>query len=340
MGGRRVSIKDVAREAGVSVTTVSHALNGKGRLNAATRQHVREVADRLNYRPNPAARSLVSGKTGLIAAMASLPLNPPVAFTEFAYYTELIGAASGAAVDHDYALVVAPPARSGFVWDRVPLDGVIVIDPIDGEPALPALRERGIPFVTVGLDPRGHERDAVVASDEERATCAVLDHLRSRGATRVALLSIPPVNAFVRDTIGCYGRWCQREGQAPAIEVMDVQALFRKRENVIADAVLRLLEHHGADGLYAPIEHVGVAVEKTLLARGVRIPDDVLLVTTHDGGLAAAASPPITTLEFDHKEQGRRAATLLLDLIEGRRRAPAVELVPTKIVERASTARA
>lgn len=340
MGGRRISIKDVAREAGVSVTTVSHALNGKGRLNAGTRRHVQEVADRLGYRPNLAARSLVSGKTGLIAAMASLPADPPVAFTEFGYYGELIAAASGAAVDRDYALVVAPSTRSAFVWDRVPLDGVIVIDPIDGEPALPVLRERGVPFVTVGLDPRGHERDAVVAADEERATCAVLDHLRSRGAERIALLSIPPVNAFVRDTLAGYGRWCEREGQAPAIEVMDVQALFREREEVVTDAALRLLQQHGADGLYAPIEQVGVAVEQALLTRGVRIPDDVLLVTTHDTGRAASASPPITTLEFDHEEQGRRAAELLLDLVEGRRQAPVAELVPTKIVERASTARA
>ena len=76
----RVSIRDVAREAGVSVTTVSHALNGKGRLNAETRKRVREVADRLGYRPNPAARSLVSGHTGLIAAIPSLPreLQPDI----------------------------------------------------------------------------------------------------------------------------------------------------------------------------------------------------------------------------------------------------------------------
>jgi len=112
---RRVSIKDVAREAGVSVTTVSHALNGKGRLSETTRDHVQEVADRLGYRPNPAARSLVSGRTGLIAAMPSLPDDPRIAFSEFGYYSALIGAASGAAVALDRALVVAPPSRSGFI---------------------------------------------------------------------------------------------------------------------------------------------------------------------------------------------------------------------------------
>src|SRR5262245_42402803 len=140
MTQRRVSIKDVAREAGVSVTTVSHALNDKGRLSERTRDHVRAVADRTGSRPNPAPRSPVSGRTGLIAAMPSLPDDPRISFSEFGYYSALIGAASGAAVALDRALVVAPPSRSGFIWDRVPLDGVIVIDPLVGEPALPALR--------------------------------------------------------------------------------------------------------------------------------------------------------------------------------------------------------
>ena len=129
----RVSIRDVAREAGVSVTTVSHALNGKGRLNAETRKRVREVADRLGYRPNPAARSLVSGHTGLIAAIPSLPRELRVDFTEFGFFSELITAATGVAVGRDQALVVSPPGADWFIWDRVPLDGVIVIEALKKE---------------------------------------------------------------------------------------------------------------------------------------------------------------------------------------------------------------
>ena len=129
----RVSIRDVAREAGVSVTTVSHALNGKGRLNPETRERVREVADRLGYRPNPAARSLVSGRTGLIAAVPSLPSGLNIEFSEFAFFSELIAAATGVAVGRDNALVVSPPAADWFVWDRVPLDGVIVIEALKKE---------------------------------------------------------------------------------------------------------------------------------------------------------------------------------------------------------------
>src|SRR5207248_2015681 len=83
----------------VSVTTVSHALNDKGRLNPDTRQRVRDVAKRLGYKPNPAARSLVSGKTGLIAVIPSLPKKTRVSFSDLGYFTELIGAATDVDVE-------------------------------------------------------------------------------------------------------------------------------------------------------------------------------------------------------------------------------------------------
>jgi DNA-binding LacI/PurR family transcriptional regulator len=337
--GRRVSIKDVAREAGVSVTTVSHALNAKGRLNPATRRRVQEVAERLGYRPNPAARSLVSGKTGLIAVVASLPAD--VAITDFAYYTHVIGAASGAAIARDYALVVAPPSGTTFVWDRVPLDGVIVIDPIEGEAALPVLRGRSIPFVTIGRDPAGHERDAVVAADDVAGARAVFDHLADAGGTRIALISIPPVYSFVRDTIDAYRAWCEEHGARPIERIPPLDHMVRLREAALDAIVDDLLsEPEPPDAIYCPIERLGVAAAASIREHGRRIPDDVLVVTTRDLGRAAEADPPITTLEWDFGEVGRRSASLLLDLVEGTRAAPVIDIVENTLVRRASTTRA
>lgn len=333
-----MSIKDVAKEAGVSVTTVSHALNDKGRLHPDTRARVKRVADRLGYRPNPSARSLVSGRTQLIAAMASLPDDPRIEFTQFGYYTELIGGATGAAVGRDHALVVAPPSRSGLIWDRVALDGVIVIDPLVGEPALPSLRSRGIPFVTVGRDPESHEGDAVVAADEESGTCAMLDHLAEAGGRRIGLLSIPPVNAFARDTLTCFGRWCEREDREPVSHVLDLAALIESDEETVRAGLTELLKA-GVDAIYAPVELVGVGALRILTNLGVGVPDDVLLSTTHGAGRAADADPALTTLTFDHAEMGRRAAELLLDLIAGTRQPPVLERVPTWVSPRASTDR-
>lgn len=340
MAGRRVSIRDVAREAGVSVTTVSHALNNKGRLSPETRRKVHEIAEHLGYRPNPAARSLVSGRTGLIAAMVSLPDEPRVEFTDFNYYTELIGAVTGAAVARDYALVVAPPARSGLVWERVPLDGVIVIDPIDGEMALPILRSRGVPFVTAGRDPRGHERDAVVAGDDILATRDVLDHLADSGARRVALISIPPVVASSRDAFTAYHDWCAERGQEPMAARPPLHDLVLRTQSTLVGVVQEMLRRpEPPDAIFAPIERLGVGVALSLKAAGLRIPQDVLLATTHDAGLAAAFDPPLTTLGWDYKEYGQKACDLLLDLVEGRRQAPCLEMVGHHVTARASTAR-
>jgi DNA-binding LacI/PurR family transcriptional regulator len=337
---RRISIKDVAREADVSVTTVSHALNDKGRLNPDTRQRVRDVAERLGYKPNPAARSLVSGKTGLIAVIPSLPKEVQVSFSDFGYFTELIAAATDVAVSRDRALVVAPPLSSDFVWERVPLDGVIVIDPFVGDAGLPVLRERGIPFVTVSADPDHPGDDATVECEARECTLAVFDHFVQRGARRVGYLSVPPMTAFLASSADAYESWCAEHGQEPMTETIDLAELDRDEAGAMVRSVEELFDRTEApDAVYVPLEILGVEVHRAMLGMRLAIPDDVLLATTHDRGRALTANPAITTIEWDYGEVGRRAASLLIDLVEGSRSAPQLEVVPGRVVPRASTAR-
>ena len=81
------------------------------------------------------------------------------------------------------------------------------------------------------------------------------------------------------------------------------------------------------------------SVLEQLESRGIAVPDDLLLATTRDIGRGVTTVPPITTLEWNYAELGRRAATMLLDLIDGTRSAPCEEVVPTTLMPRASTAR-
>jgi DNA-binding LacI/PurR family transcriptional regulator len=336
----RVSIRDVAREAGVSVTTVSHALNGKGRLNADTRRRVREVADRLGYRPNPAARSLVSGRTGLIAAVPSLPRSLDIAFTEFGFFSELITAATGVAVAREQALVVAPPGASWFVWDRVPLDGVLVLEPTVDEPALPDLRRRGVPFVTIAPDPAGSAQDCVVRSDDPQGMARTLDHFVEQGADLVAMIAPPPLNAFMRDTAETYRRWCARTGRPLALEIIQLEDLIRDTDAAYTRAITAICDRTPRpDALFVPIELAAVFALESLLRRGLRVPDDVMLATTSDTGRGLHTSPQLTTLEWNYPELGRQATTLLLDLIDGGASAPCEIVVPTTLSPRASTRR-
>jgi DNA-binding LacI/PurR family transcriptional regulator len=225
------------------------------------------------------------------------------------------------------------------VWDRVSLDGVIVIDPMVGDPALPVLRERRIPFVTVGRDPSNEgPGDATVVADEDRGTREVLDHFAGRGAERIGLFSVPPLNAFLADTWSCYHRWCLARDRPPIVWEMRLDAFGEDRLAAITEAVAAFVERDRPDAIYAPLEILGVGVQEALRSLGLRVPDDLMTATTYDAGRSEAADPPMTTLRFDSAEMGRRAAAMLLDMIDGRLDPPVVEVVPTRLEPRASTA--
>jgi DNA-binding LacI/PurR family transcriptional regulator len=292
----------------------------------------------LGYKPNPAARSLVSGKTGLIAVIPSLPKEVRVSFSDFGYFTELIAAATDVAVSRDRALVVAPPLSSDFVWERVPLDGVIVIDPFVGDAGLPVLRERGIPFVTVSADPDHPGDDATVECEARDCTLAVFDHFVERGARRVGYLSVPPMTAFLTSSAEAYDSWCAEHGQEPMTETVDLASWTVTRPAPWCAASSGCSTAPRRRTRSTSLE-MGVEVHRAMLGMRLAIPDDVLLATTHDRGRALTANPAITTIEWDYREVGRRAASLLIDLVEGTRSAPLLEVVPGRVVPRASTAR-
>jgi DNA-binding LacI/PurR family transcriptional regulator len=226
------------------------------------------------------------------------------------------------------------------VWERVPLDGVIVIDPFVGDAGLPVLRERGIPFVTVSADPDHPGDDATVECEARDCTLAVFDHFVERGARRVGYLSVPPMTAFLISSAEAYDSWCAEHGQEPMTETIDLAELDRDEAGAMVRSVERLFDRTEApDAVYVPLEILGVEVHRAMLGMRLAIPDDVLLATTHDRGRALTANPAITTIEWDYREVGRRAASLLIDLVEGTRSAPLLEVVPGRVVPRASTAR-
>jgi LacI family transcriptional regulator len=120
---------------------------------------------------------------------------------------------------------------------------------------------------------------------------------------------------------------------------MRLDQLGDDRDAAVASAVAAFLERDRPDAIYAPLELVGVGVQHALLGLGVRIPDDVMTATTYDAGRSSSADPPMSTLTFDSPAMGRAAAEMLLDVIQGRRRPPLTQVVPTRLVARASTAR-
>ena len=214
----RAGIRDVAAAAGVSITTVSDALNGKGRLPDATRRHVREVADRLGYRPSAAARTLRTGKSGLIGLTVTTYGDEPFTFTEFAYFAEMARAATSAALARGYALVILPATSRHDVWSNVALDGTVVIDPSDHDPVVTELVRQGLPVVSDGRPAGTLPVTAWVDNDHEAAVLGLLDHLAAAGARRIGLLTGTTTDTYTRLSTTAYLHWCERVGQDPVYE--------------------------------------------------------------------------------------------------------------------------
>jgi DNA-binding LacI/PurR family transcriptional regulator len=329
-----VRLIDVAKAAGVSVTTVSHALSGKGRIPEATRQRVLEQATAMRYRPNVAARRLAGGRSQLLAIAVSLPGELPIPVTEVNYFNRAIHAATARALEHNYAVVVCPPTPRGEIWARIPLDGLIVLDPVAGDPMLLEVRARGVPLVLIGRDPTDGYDDYCVDNDHVAGTRAALDHLSARGATRVALLAGDMGDAFTDDCIGAHRQWCSEHDADPIAELVPFGQLA---DPAHVERVLARPDR--PDGVYANEEAIGSAIVAAAERLGLRIPDDLLVVVAADDQ-PAGASVPLTTLELNPGRTAEQAVELLIEVVEGRPPSDRLRLIPTRLVERASTRRA
>ncbi|AKG44006.1 LacI family transcriptional regulator [Streptomyces sp. JH002] len=349
----RAGIRDVAAAAGVSITTVSDALNGKGRLPDATRRHVRSVADRLGYRPSAAARTLRTGKSGLIGLTVTTYGEEPFTFTEFAYFAEMARAATSAALARGYALVILPATshhRDFDVWSNVALDGTVVIDPADHDPVVTELVRQGIPVVSDGRPDAALPVTAWVDNDHEAAVLGLLDHLAGSGARRIGLLTGTSTDTYTRLSTTAYLSWCERVGQEPVYEAYpahDPCAGAVAADRLLArpdrpDAVYGLFDPNGTDLLAAARRY------------GLRVPDDLLVVCCSESPVYATTEPPITTLSLKPGRIGSTVVQLLIDAIEragerGREhdrdrvrtaaRVPSHQLMPTELIVRASSQR-
>jgi DNA-binding LacI/PurR family transcriptional regulator len=327
----RVTIHDVARAAGVSTTTVSNALSGTGRVATETRLRVSEAADRLGYSANPSARGLRKRRFGAIG------LCIPGQTFGLEYYMELSLGAAAEALAHGLALTLVPPANGEAVLPPLHVDGVVVSDPVLGDPLLPHLSGLGLPVVTCERDltPGAHHAGRV-ESDHDRAVRILLDHLAESGATRIALLCPGPESSFGLDIRTAYLSWCFAAGHRPVVH--DVP--FASRPEDVRAAVERAL---GAtlppDAVVSVPDGGAASALQEVLRDGRRVPDEVLVASYVDSPSLRGLTIPITAVDIAPREMGRRAAELLAGLLAGTVPEGTVETLPTELVVRASTTR-
>ena len=308
-------MKDVARHAGVSVSTVSYVLNNSGPVATSRRARVLDAVRVLNYTPNQSARSLKRRLTSAIGLVV-----PDLANQFFAYITE--GVEKAAAGRDVLVVLCAPEATDRPDLDHAKLlqsqriDGVIYLSGAGTSPSLILELSKSGQLVLVDEQIPGFDLPAVV-SDSRRGAREVAAYVLEQGHTRVGVIGGPAVLWTAQQRLAGYREAMAMAGLNPD-HIPAHDGDYREPSGyAIAE---RLLDAPAADrptALLCANDMMAIGALQYCRAAGLRVPEDVSIAGFDDIPIASLISPALTTTRQPAREMGHAAATLLLDLLAG-----------------------
>jgi DNA-binding LacI/PurR family transcriptional regulator len=254
----------------------------------------------------------------------------PFPLTDIDYFARAINGATEEALLRDHSIVVGPPTPQSDVWFRLPLDGVIVFDPVLGDPVPAGLRARSTPMVVVGRDPNGDFDDPCVDNDAGMATRIALDHVWEVGARRPAVATFPLMDAFVADCERVYREWCAEHSIEPVVWMPR-----SSWEQAPRDGLVELLGTTRPDAIIALEDILGTEAFAAAVALGIEVPTELKVVAFSDR--ESFPGLPLTSIQLDPANTARAAVGLLIDLIEHGEVERRSLNIPVELVRRAST---
>lgn len=335
---KRVTITDVARLAGVSPTAVSFAFNNPSQLNPATVSRILNAARELGYAPNPLARTLLSGRVGVLGVLVPQALVAIFANPFFASFLQGVGSVCD---DHGLTLLAVPPLDGSLdgAIARAPVDGLIIVGLNEHHHEVAPLLKRRVPFVIV-------DGDAEVASsvniDDESGAYTAAAHLLAHGQRDVLILTFEtPYTHLDNVYYGVGGRRLRGYRRAfieygvawrdnwllPSLSTVEGG---EQSFNAAWDAGLR------PTAVLAVSDAIAIGAVKAAQQHGLRIPQDIEIIGFDDIPLAELIQPALSTVRQPIIEKGRIAAELLIGALEGTS-SPERVLLPTELILRGTT---
>lgn len=336
MTTRRVTMADIAHQAGVSPSTVSRALSGSSAIPESTRQRVHAIAAALNYRLDERARNFRLRRSGTVALLfpyqgaSRRQLSDP-------FYLEIAAAIMDEfdLAGDDLLMARVPidrddwPAR--YVADKR-VDGLILIDRAIEDANLSRLEALGACFVVWGPQLPG-QRYVSVGGDSSSGAASAVEHLAGRGRRQIGF-------------IGGFGHMVETEARRRGYLRGLEQAGLPQRDAAMIDsdfssaggrdAMRALLDRvPGLDAVFVCSDHMAIAAMDVIKTTGRHIPDDIAVVGYDDIPLASVSSPPLTTVRQPIQLGGQIMARKLLALIGGE--SVESETLPVELIVRASS---
>ncbi|MBR6571144.1 MAG: LacI family DNA-binding transcriptional regulator [Clostridia bacterium] len=331
----KVTIKDVAKAAGVSPSTVSRALRNHERISEKIRLHVQQIAREMDFHPNQMARSLVRRETPIIGIVfpddAAMNLGNP-------FYPAVLQGLGHAASTERYQLllITGSPENSAAEASRAAVDsgyvsGLILLAAEDAPPP-----EMDVPVVIIG-HPTDADRRCCVDNDNRKAGYEAAKHLLANGHRRIGLLGYDSRFMFTVD---------RRAGCCDALEEAGLSLDERwqfpaSASRTEGDRQALAAAFQSADRPTAVVcmdDLMAIELTRILRQMHLRVPDDVSLISFNNTELSRYHHPALTTFDVQPYQLGVNAMRLMLDVLKGRAEAPVAIDVPFTLITRDSVA--
>ncbi|MCX7903323.1 MAG: LacI family transcriptional regulator [Caloramator sp.] len=333
------TIEDVAREAGVSITTVSRVINGNYPVKKETRERVEAAIKKLNFQPNPLARSLINKKTNSIGVVVPGITNM--------FFTEVVHGIERVMRIRDYDVYISDSrGRADSEKRRINkfleryVDGIILIDPQTENMKNGFIEEvsQKIPVVCIN---GYHERVKTnfVLSDEEKGTKEALEHLIALGHKNIAFIRGESSYSYdIKENL--YKEYMKNIGKEPVIfTVQDGNNI-----DVVENTMKLIVEMSnkfdlGKDitAFFACNDLMAVGALNGCYELNIKVPDDIAIIGFDNIILSQMTNPKLTTVDQNMRLLGERAAEKILELIEDKKLISKTEVIETKLIIRKST---
>ena len=331
-----MTIKDVARRAGVGIATVSRTLHHSSQVSPETAARVLQVIEELGYRPNSTAQSLVSGRSHMLGLVVSDITNP--------FFPELVKGFEEVALANGYDVLVAStdydPARTAMCVQRMierKIDGVAIMTS-EVDPSLSdtfARRKVPLVFLDVGKVGKGVSN---VKVDYGVGIAQAVEHLSGLGHHRIAFISGPSLLASARERRDAFLMRLDDPHSHPRREILIEEGDHRVEGGL--RAMLRLLQRAPQPtAVIGSNDLTAIGALRAIRQCGLRVPQDISVVGFDDIQMAEFTEPPLTTVRLVRTEVARLACNALVQSIATHGNGAEFRM-STDLVVRCSTARA
>ena len=337
----RTTIKELARRCGVSIGTVSRALNGYTDVAPDTRARILAVAEEHDYTPQAAARTLVTQRSNVIGVFLMTGEGHPD--LQHPFFHEVLVGLKDTIGTHGYDLLLFASAPPGNGHGQYPylkrarhhrVDGVVLMGCPPDDPDVGRLARSDLPCVGVDMELSG-ARAGYVASDNVQGGRIAVDHLHALGHSRIATVAGPLDTRPARDRLRGFRDGITAAGLAYRDELVDYGDWYVDSGHDAARRLLALDERPTA--IVAASDMMAAGAYRAAREAGIDVPGDLSVIGYDDIVLAAHLHPPLTTVRQDKLGLGAAAAHALLRQIDDESSPPPASL-PVELVVRGSTA--